>query len=84
MVGFEDDLKAETRAKRSCKIAEAKEKMDATDRKVLDAAMDNREKIPTEVIIRALNKDPEAPVIGRKVVNKHREGRCSCFDSVSS
>ena len=83
-MGFEDDLKAETRAKQSCKIADAKEKMDATDRKVLDAAMDNRDKIPTEVIIRALNKDPDIPTIGRKATLKHREGRCSCFDSVRS
>jgi len=79
-VGFQDDLAAETRATRVCKIATIKVGMSATDRKVLDAAMENRNKVPTEVIIRALNKSQDEVNIGRKVVLKHRDQMCSCFE----
>ena len=35
--------------------------------------MENRNKVPTEVIIRALNKSQDEVQIGRKVVLKHRD-----------
>ena len=79
-MGFQDDLTAETRATHSCKIATIKEKMTAADRKVLDTAMDNLDNVPTEVIIRALNKNPGNPNVGRRVVVKHRDKMCVCFD----
>ena len=78
-MGFSDDLAAETKATSKCKIESVRARMDTVDRKVLDAAMDNREKIPTDVIIRAINKDPENVHVGRKAVMKHRDHLCSCF-----
>lgn len=54
--------------------------MSKTDQKVLDEAMRNREKVPTEVIIRALAKSQSDLTIGRKVVLKHRDQMCSCFE----
>jgi hypothetical protein len=82
-VGFEDDLAAETRATRACKVATIKERMSATDKKVLDAAMSNRDKVPTEVIIRALNKSQDNVTIGRKVILRHRDQMCTCFEESS-
>ena len=83
-MGFQEDLVAETRAGRSCKIAVVRESMSKEDLEALDRAMMDRDKIPTEAIIRALNKDPNAPIIGHKAVGKHREQRCSCFWEVPS
>ena len=82
-MGFQDDLVAETRAGRTCKIATVREGMSKEDLEALDRAMMDRDKVPTEVIIRALNKDPDKPVIGHKAVAKHREQRCFCFMEMS-
>lgn len=78
-MGFEDDLAAETKATKLCKIVSIRERMNDVDRKVLDAAMENRDRIPTEVIIRAINRDPENTPVGRKAVSKHRDQLCTCF-----
>ena len=83
-MGFQDDLAAETRAGRTCKIAVVRESMSKKDQEALDKAMTDRDKVPTEAIIRALNKDPDTPIIGHKAVGKHREQRCSCFWDVPS
>lgn len=79
-MGFSDDLQAETRARSKCKLEAVRENMSAEDRASLDAAMENIDFVPTEVIIRALKRDPNNPLIGRKVVLKHRQRECSCFD----
>ena len=83
MVGFQDDLVAETRAGRLCKIATVKERMTPTDCKVLDIAMEDRDRMPTQVILRALNKNSNGFVIGQKAILKHRDHMCSCFNEVS-
>ena len=79
-MGFEDDLAAEKRSTNRCKIDGVRERMNKEDRASLDAAMDDHDRIPTEVIIRALKRDPNNPLIGRKVVIKHRQRECSCFN----
>lgn len=78
-MGFSDDLVAEARAPK-CKISAVREKMDKVDQKALDAAMENRDNVPTEVIIRALGRAQSDVKIGRKVVLKHRDKMCSCFE----
>lgn len=82
-MGFSDDLQAETRSTNICKMEGVRANMEADDVASLDAAMDNLDLVSTEVIIRALKRNPDNPLIGRKVVLRHRQRECSCFNGGS-
>lgn len=83
MVGFADELEAETRETHPCRVELVRQNMGDTDRKVFDAALDNVEGISTGAIIRALQKDPAGKAagrgLGRHAILKHRNKVCGCY-----
>ena len=83
MVGFADELEAETRDTNPCRVHLVRQNMGEIDRKVFDAALENVVGVSTGAIIRALQKDPAGKAggrgLGRQAILKHRHKICQCY-----
>lgn len=82
-MGFADDLVADTRTHRPCRVETVRQQMAENDRKVFDAALANRETFGTGKIIRVVQSDPSLIRLGREAIDKHRNRTCVCYMEVS-
>ena len=83
MVGFSEDLKAETRNPFGCNVAALRDEMDDNDLASFDAAMDDAEGVPSRAIDRAIKRGGYEAMAGRVAIRKHRRGECACFEVTS-
>lgn len=81
-MGFADDLEQETR-RQPCRVNLVRDKMSPDDVNAFDEALDNLDGVSNEGILRAVRRNKDLPVLGRRALKNHRDRICPCYPETS-
>ena len=83
MVGFSEDLRAETKNTAACNVAALRDEMGSDDLASFDAALRDVEEVSANAIHRALKRGGYEVTAGRVSLRRHRRRECACFQVTS-